>query len=630
MDLSSLNPQQRDAVINSYDSNTVLIAGAGSGKTKTLQTRVGYLIEDMNVDPSSIMVVTFTNKAAGEIKERIGQISSQAHKMWLGTFHSICVRILRQFGSHMGISRFTIMDTYDAKSVLREIMKDRNIPTEKFLVNKFMSQISDCKSNVIRPKDMLDRAQNQSEIQFAHVYQDYQNITWQRRSFDFDDLIVYTIVLLSTNMIVVKWFHDNIKYIHVDESQDTNTAQFRLIKSLAGANNLMLVGDDDQSIYSFRNAKPEYLLNFQETYPDATVFKLEQNYRSTKTIIEAANAVVKNNTVRNDKTMFCNNPKGDPIIYHESKDSYAEAEWVAIEMGLLNAQGVDYSKMAVLYRTNSQSRSIEEGLMKNSVPFKLVGSLGFYDRKEIKDLLSYCRFMSNPNDEISFRRVLGVQKGVGAKSVEDIIEHGQHVIGTNGGNFLQALAVYSPPRRIQNQVTRLTYILNSAPQTPLRFLETVIDQTSYRRDLISEGTVEAKARLENIDELLSIAQEHEIQDPGLSLEDFVNKVSLASNPKDRADQDAATLMTLHSSKGLEFPYVFMVGVEENLLPHRSSVSAKETLEEERRLAYVGISRAKKQLYILNAKERRGYGGEYSHNEPSRFIDEIPKACLMQI
>jgi DNA helicase-2/ATP-dependent DNA helicase PcrA len=625
-DISMLNSQQREAVVNSYGSNTVLIAGAGSGKTATLKTRTAYLIDDLGVDPSSIMVVTFTNKAAGEIKHRISQITPDANRMWLGTFHSICVRILRQFGPQMGIKGFTIMDTYDAKSVLKEVLADRNIGTDKYLVNQYMSKISDRKSNLVRPQDCINSAQNSTVLQFAHVYQDYQNITWKRKSFDFDDLIIYAILLLSSSMSIATWFHDNIKYIMVDESQDTNTAQFQFIKLLAGANNLLLVGDDDQSIYSFRNAKPEYLLNFQKTYPDAKILKLEQNYRSTKTIIEASNAVVKHNKVRNDKTMFCDNAKGDPIIYHNCRNSADEGNWVATEIKIINSQGVDYKDVAILYRTNSQSRALEEELMKMGVPFKLVGSLGFYDRKEIKDMLAYCRLSANHSDEISFRRVLSLQKGVGKKSVDDIITF----CNTMGTDYLDSLGQYMAPKRIQVTLNALTYLYHCAPTKPSEFLEHVLTTTGYKQELINEKTPEAQARLENLNELLSIAKEHESQDANITIDEFINKVSLASDPVDRAQEDAITMMTSHSAKGLEFKYVFVVGVEEKLLPHQNSLSHEPSIEEERRLMYVAMTRAKEQLYLLNAKERRDYSGNVNYNSRSRFLDEIPAHCICTV
>lgn len=624
-DLNMLNEQQREVVLNSYDTNTVLVAGAGSGKTATLIARTSYLVEHMNVDPSEIMVVTFTNKAANEIKDRISAVTNEGYKMWLGTFHSICVKILRMYGNEIGIKNFTIMDTYDAKSVLKKTMQDAGLDVDKFLVNKYMKKISDKKSNMIRPQKLLDSATNREELQFAKVYKDYQNITWRRKSFDFDDLIIYAVVLFTYSMAAVKRFHDTVRFFMVDESQDTNTAQFHFIKAIVGANNLLLVGDDDQSIYSFRNAKPEYLLNFQKTYPDAKILKLEQNYRSTKTIIEASNAIVKNNVYRNDKTMVCNNAVGDPIVYHECRNNIEEGKWIATEIRLINADGVDYKDIAILYRTNAQSRSVEEQLMKYNVPFKIVGSIGFYDRKEIKDMLAYCKLIANPDDEISFRRILGLQKGVGKKTVDSIVES---AITTNS-NFIDIISYVSIPRA-QVQISLLKSILVNSPKKPSEFIKYVLEYTGYKNNLLKENTPESQARLENLNELVSIALEYEAQEPNITLLEFVNKISLSSSPTDSNSASAITMMTIHSAKGLEFRYVFIIGVEEKLLPHQNSLNSDKAIEEERRLMYVAATRAKEQLYILNAKERRDFGGNIVTNKKSRFIKEIPSSCMITV
>lgn len=626
MDLSELNPQQQEAVLESMDNNTVLVAGAGSGKTRVVQVRTGFLIDDMNVSPEEIMVVTFTNKAIGELKQRLASVCPDMRGMWLGTFHSICVRALRKFGKSMGIENFTIMDTYDAKGSIRTVMESMGMPIEKATVNKFMAKISWCKSNLLNPTKMLSTASTSRDIEFARLYREYQDLTWRRRSFDFDDLIVYTVVMLTRCNDVRQWFWDNIKYVIIDESQDTNSTQFELVRLLAGSNNLFLVGDDYQSIYSWRNAKPEYLLNFQKYYPDAKVLYLEQNYRSTQTIVKASSAVIKHNLNQYDKNTFSAGPVGDPIIYHTGKDAKDEADWIATEILLLHSQGVKYKDTAILYRTNAQSRAMEESFMRFGLPYKMWGSLGFYDRKEVKDVISYLRVKSNPNDEVAFKRLLGLQKGFGKKTVDELCNYVLAV----GCNCIEALGSFQCPKRLQAGVASLMNLFSLTPSCPSEFMESVLKDTGYMQDLIDEDTPEALIRIENLQELLSITKEHEDQEPGITLEEFINKLSLASDKGQDLNADTVNMMTIHSAKGLEYDIVFLVGAEEKILPHSNSIGMDSAIEEERRLFYVSMTRAKSQLYITNAASRRDYSNNINCNRASRFVDEIPSDYICKI
>lgn len=375
MDLNDLNFQQRKAVLETLEpgGSAAVVAGAGSGKTKLLITRIGYIIEDMEVCPENIMAITFTNKAAGELVNRLSSITPEVRKMWVGTFHGVCVRILKKFGDSLGIEKFTIMDSKDAVKVLKAAMIELNITLEKSVIANYANRISNCKSNMLNPTKMFNTAKNEGELQFARTYERYQKLTWKKKTFDFDDLIVYTVTLLKKFPEVKQWFWDNISYVSVDEVQDTNIAQFDLIKLLAGENNLFIVGDDDQSIYSWRCAKPEYLLNFQSLYPNAKMFKLERNYRSTQNIVDASSQLIENNTIRHKKTCFSRQVIGDPILYHVSSDATDEGNWIASEISLINGQGIDFKDIVILYRTNKQSRAIEEAFLNLGIPHKLVG-----------------------------------------------------------------------------------------------------------------------------------------------------------------------------------------------------------------------------------------------------------------
>lgn len=625
-DLSGLNPQQYDAVVNTYEKNTVLVAGAGSGKTFVLKSRVSYLIEDLGVDPSAIMVITFTNKAAGEIKKRLSTVSSDAHRMWLGTFHSICVKVLRLFGEDLGIKKFTILDEKDGRALLRQILEANHLPNDAQTVKTYLSKISSYKNNLIPPSQLMAHYPNEeSNIDFIRVYDRYQQETWQRRLFDFDDLICYTVRLLQRSQRVRDWFHFNIKYIMIDESQDTNSSQFELIRLMIGPNNLLLVGDDDQCIYSFRDAKPEYILNFERIFPDSQTLKLEQNYRSTQKIIHASNCVIEKNTIRSDKRMFTANHPGGEIIYHRAKDNADEASWIVEEIKLLHQQGTPYEDQAVLYRTNGQSRSVEEALLKANIPYRIVGGFKFYDRKEIKDILAFFKLRTNPRDDVSFKRILGMIPRVGKGTIDNVITFAK----VQNISLISALEQYTFQPRQVAFVQQFLPLLTDSYATLRAYVKDILKRTSMVESFLQENDKESGSKIENIREFVTIVVEQEIANPSLTLEEFVHHLALTTDQDQKSDQ-GVTLMTIHSSKGLEFDYVYIVGVEEDVLPHRNS-KTPAGLEEERRLMYVGMTRAKTQLYLLNCESRIDpYSRGISRNEPSRFIDDIPKECIITI
>lgn len=620
MDLSDLNDQQKNAILNTFDNNCVVVAGAGSGKTKVLTSRVGYLIDDMDIQPSEIMVVTFTNKAASELKTRLSSVCDDLNEMWVGTFHSICVKILKNFGYHINVNSFTIMDTRDSKNLLKEVLKDLGMSTEKSTINKYLNKISNLKNNLISKKLMKDKANSYEDRELADVYDEYSRSAWRKRAFDFDDLIFYSVILLKTCKEAREWFHDNVKYILTDEMQDTNTAQFELLKLLAGDNNLYLVGDVDQSIYGFRSAKPEYLIKFEKFYPSSKVLKLERNYRSTKNIVNASNELIKNNENRIDKVSFTENKTGDPIIYHQCINAKDEGEWVANEIFMSSGQK-NFNDVAVLYRTNAQSRAIEDALMKFNIPYKLIGSTSFYDRKEIKDTLSFVKFMTNRKDTFSFRRSLGTIAGIGKTSIDKAILYAKD----NSIDLLDAVNEIKLTPRATHAVLVFNEIMNINESSPSQVIKEIVIKNGLLKALYDENTKESLSRIENIKELISVAKEQEESNPNISLQDFLNNIALTSGSDKEKENGSVSLMTIHSSKGLEFDTVFIVGVEENILPH-GNCSNKKDIEEERRLAYVAVTRAKSNLYLTSAQTRID-SSCISIQTESRFIKEMEEYII---
>ena len=622
-DLSTLNDQQRNAVLESINKNVVLMAAAGSGKTSTLVKRTQYLIDDLGVSPENIMMITFTNKAANEIQNRVSAVSSDAYKMWIGTFHRICTRLIRMFGLNLGIQNFTIMDTKDAKKIIKEILEDKGYEYTPYLVNDILTRISAYKNNLIKPSQVL--ADPDEKKIYADVYQEYQNICWRRKNFDFDDLIIYAILLLSSYPEVSNWVHNNIKYIMVDETQDTNSSQFQLIKLLIGNNNIMMVGDSNQSIYAFRNAKPQYLENFANTHPNTILLKLEQNYRSTKTIIEAANNMINNNKFGTKVQMFCENETGSKIQLFDALSVYDEAKWIASEI-LVNGTK-NLSNYAIIYRANFQSRIIEEELTRCGINYTVFGAQSFYTRKEVRDLLAYCKVVINPYDIESFRRILGTIRGVGKVTIDNIINNAQD----NCINFHDAIDAYLANAKnsvVFDRLRNVSRILKHKYESCSDIISDVITLTDYKTDLTLVINDETQEKLALINEFLEMIESMESNSSNESMAEIIDQISLLSDAKgaEKEELNAVKLMTAHSSKGLEFDTVFIIGSEEGIFPHANALNenTSEAIEEERRLYYVAMTRAKRKLYITRALQKRaGQDNAMISSEPSRFLSEIP-------
>lgn len=593
-------------------------------KTSTLVKRAQYLIDDLGIAPENIMMITFTNKAANEIRERVMAVSQDSYKMWIGTFHRICTRLMRKFGNKLNIQNFTIMDTKESKALIKEILEDKGVEHTPYLINEIVAKISTYKNNLLKPAKVLADPKEKKTI--ASVYQDYQNICWQRKCFDFDDLIIYTLLLLSSYPDVLQWVHDNFKYVMVDETQDTNSSQFQLIKLLAGENNIMMVGDSNQSIYAFRNAKPQYLENFANSHPNTVKLKLEQNYRSTKTIIEAANHMINHNRFGTKVQMFCANKEGEKIQILEAGDAHAEARWIASE--ILMSGNKNFSDYAIIYRANFQSRIIEEEFTKCGIGYTVFGSQSFYSRKEVKDLLAYCKLVVNPYDIESFKRILGTLKGVGKVTINNIITHAQD----NCINFHDAINAYlsfANSGAVYHRLETVSTILNKQYDKCSDIINDVLFLTEYKTELINADTEETQEKLIIINEFLEMARSMEENATTETMAEIIDQIALLSDAKgaEKEQLNAVKLMTAHASKGLEFKTVFIIGAEEGVFPHANALSENtlEAIEEERRLFYVAMTRAKENLYITRALQKRaGKDGDFIMSKPSRFLNEIPK------
>ncbi|MHC5563680.1 DNA helicase PcrA [Bacillus spizizenii] len=639
--LSGLNPVQQEAV-KTTDGPLLLMAGAGSGKTRVLTHRIAYLMAEKHVAPWNILAITFTNKAAREMKERVESILGPgADDIWISTFHSMCVRILRRDIDRIGINRnFSILDTADQLSVIKGILKERNLDPKKFDPRSILGTISSAKNELTEPEEFSKVAGGYYDQVVSDVYTDYQKKLLKNQSLDFDDLIMTTIKLFDRVPEVLEFYQRKFQYIHVDEYQDTNRAQYMLVKQLAERfQNLCVVGDSDQSIYRWRGADIANILSFEKDYPNASVILLEQNYRSTKRILRAANEVIKNNSNRKPKNLWTENDEGIKISYYRGDNEFGEGQFVAGKIHQLHSSGKrKLSDIAILYRTNAQSRVIEETLLKAGLSYNIVGGTKFYDRKEIKDILAYLRLVSNPDDDISFTRIVNVPKrGVGATSLEKIASYA----AMNGLSFFQAIqqvdfigvsakaanALDSFRQMIENLTNMQDYL------SITELTEEILDKTEYREMLKAEKSIEAQSRLENIDEFLSVTKNFEQKSEDKTLVAFLTDLALIADI-DQLDQkeeesggkDAITLMTLHAAKGLEFPVVFLMGLEEGVFPHSRSLMEEAEMEEERRLAYVGITRAEQELYLTNAKMRTLFG-RTNMNPESRFIAEIPDDLL---
>ncbi|MBA5716249.1 DNA helicase PcrA [Bacillus subtilis] len=639
--LSGLNPVQQEAV-KTTDGPLLLMAGAGSGKTRVLTHRIAYLMAEKHVAPWNILAITFTNKAAREMKERVESILGPgADDIWISTFHSMCVRILRRDIDRIGINRnFSILDTADQLSVIKGILKERNLDPKKFDPRSILGTISSAKNELTEPEEFSKVAGGYYDQVVSDVYADYQKKLLKNQSLDFDDLIMTTIKLFDRVPEVLEFYQRKFQYIHVDEYQDTNRAQYMLVKQLAERfQNLCVVGDSDQSIYRWRGADITNILSFEKDYPNASVILLEQNYRSTKRILRAANEVIKNNSNRKPKNLWTENDEGIKISYYRGDNEFGEGQFVAGKIHQLHSTGKrKLSDIAILYRTNAQSRVIEETLLKAGLNYNIVGGTKFYDRKEIKDILAYLRLVSNPDDDISFTRIVNVPKrGVGATSLDKIASYA----AINGLSFFQAIqqvdfigvsakaanALDSFRQMIENLTNMQDYL------SITELTEEILDKTEYREMLKAEKSIEAQSRLENIDEFLSVTKNFEQKSEDKTLVAFLTDLALIADI-DQLDQkeeesggkDAITLMTLHAAKGLEFPVVFLMGLEEGVFPHSRSLMEEAEMEEERRLAYVGITRAEQELYLTNAKMRTLFG-RTNMNPESRFIAEIPDDLL---
>ncbi|MBR5268700.1 MAG: DNA helicase PcrA [Lachnospiraceae bacterium] len=637
--LHTLNPMQQEAVLHT-EGPLLILAGAGSGKTRALTHRVAYLIEEKGVAPWNILAITFTNKAAGEMRERVNTLVEYgADSVWVSTFHSLCVRILRRFIENLGYdSSFSIYDTDDQKTLMKQIFKNLDVNTKQYKERGVLGIISAAKNELISPEEFTVNARingNYRDQKIAELYREYQNQLKKNNALDFDDLLVKTVELFDNNPEILDYYQEKFRYIMVDEYQDTNTAQFKLVSQLARKyGNICVVGDDDQSIYSFRGANIRNILNFEETFPGARVIKLEQNYRSTRTILGAANGVIRNNSGRKDKTLWTENPEGNRVRIKVFDTAYDEAEGIVKDM---IKQGGSWKDYAVLYRTNAQSRIIEEKCIAYNVPYRLVGGVNFYQRKEIKDILAYLKTIANGRDDLAVQRIINVPKrGIGATTVGKInlfaMEHEMNFYDT----LLRIAAVPGIGKtaakidKFTDEIGRFRCMLRDG-ESIQDVIEEILTSTGYKEELQEEGEVEAETRLQNIDELVSKAVSYWEDADEPTLDGFLEEVALVADIDSMDEsEDRVILMTLHAAKGLEFPRVYLTGMEEGLFPSMMAMQENpESLEEERRLCYVGITRAEQEL-MLTAARQRMIKGETRYEKPSRFLQELPEEFVERL
>ena len=623
MDLKELNDRQKEAVLYN-DGPLLIIAGAGAGKTKTLTTKIAYLIDELGASPYSILAITFTNKAAKEMKDRVyAQVGDAAKKMTVSTFHSFGLRLLRDNSDVLGYDRnFVIMDSDDSLTVVKKIIKDMGYDPKVYNPRGIRNQISSCKNEMTTPAMYEKYAISEYEKVVCEVYRRYEDKLYKNNSVDFDDLLLLPIKLFRTHPEILERYQDYYKYILVDEYQDTNEAQYILTKMLSEKNRMLTcVGDDSQSIYSFRGANYKNILNFEKDYKDAKTILLEQNYRSTTTILDAANDVIKNNKQRKDKNLWTARGEGEKIKYYRAYNERDEAQYVVRKIKELINRNVEYKDIAVLYRTNAQSRVMEEEMLKDNLPYRVVGSFYFYSRKEIKDLIAYLRLIHNSKDNVSLLRVINVPKrGIGLKTIENLTTKADK----ENVSIYEAISS-GKELAFKEMIEKLKEVSNDLTLTEL--IDKVLDATGMKEELESEKTLEAEIRLENLEEFKSITKAFEEREGLISLEDFLLEISLISDVEDyRDDPNRINLMTVHSVKGLEFDHVFVIGMEEGLFPHMNSLMENSDIEEERRLMYVAITRAKDDLHLVNARRRTLFGKEQI-NPVSRFIGEINSNLL---
>ena len=624
MNLDYLNDRQKEAVLYG-DGPLLILAGAGSGKTSVLTKRVAYLIKERNVSPSNIVAITFTNKAAKEMKERIiKEVGKAGYDIQISTFHSFGLRIIKENYEKLGYEKnFTIIDSDDSLTVVKKILKEMGIDYARFNPKFIKNQISSCKNEMVTPEKYKNLVNDElSDITYK-VYKKYQDTLLRNNSLDFDDLLIKPIELFNKYKEVLENYQELFKYVFIDEYQDTNEAQYILSKMISAKyKNICVVGDDAQSIYSWRGANFKNILNFEKDYQNAKVILLEQNYRSTKTILNAANSVIKNNINKKDKNLWTDNSLGEKIKYVRTNDEKDEASYVTREIRSLVNNGVSLDDIAVLYRTNAQSRTIEEGFLNSNIPYKIVGAFAFYSRKEIKDLLAYLKLIYNTKDDVSLMRIINYPKRkIGAKTIENLSMDAV----LNGTSMFD---VISSGKELEFKKLILEMKEKSEVLSLTEIIDMVLDMSGIKSELESEHTLEADIRLENLNEFKSITKTFEEESGIASLEDFLNEVSLVSDVNDQKNDNSpkVTLMTIHAVKGLEYKYVFVIGMEENIFPHVNSCEEEGGIEEERRLCYVAITRAKEKLYLVNALRRMLYG-KASVNMPSRFINEIDKDLI---
>lgn len=637
--VARLNPEQRKAV-ETTEGPLLIMAGAGSGKTRVLTHRIAYLIATRKAPPWAILAITFTNKAAREMQDRVSRLvgGSEGRDIWVSTFHSMCVRILRRDIERIGFtSNFSILDSTDQLSVIRNCMKEMNIDTKKFEPKAVQSMISTAKNELITPKQYEQKIGDYFEGIVAKVYTMYQKKLRNNNSLDFDDLIMKTIELFKETPEVLDFYQKKFAYIHVDEYQDTNRAQYMLCRMLADKHHrICVVGDSDQSIYRWRGADISNILNFEQDYPEASTIMLEQNYRSTSTILNAANGVIGRNTGRKPKKLWTDKGDGDKIKVYRADSEHDEGYFVTSEIAKNVKDGKQHRDHAILYRTNAQSRVIEEILIKSDIPYQIVGGIKFYDRKEIKDLLGYLRLLSNPDDDISLTRIINVPKrGIGDTTVGKLADAAAQR-GTSIFRLLETVDDLGFAGRTRNALVEF-YDMIAALHKMVEYLsvteltEKLLEMSQYRMELQSENTLESRSRLENIDEFLSVTMEFENNNEDKTLVSFLTDLALIADidsmndnsDAEKQNDDAVVLMTMHSAKGLEFPVVFIIGMEEGVFPHSRAFLDNEELEEERRLAYVGITRAEEKLFLSCAQMRTLFG-RTTANPPSRFLEEIPE------
>ncbi|MGH2663152.1 MAG: DNA helicase PcrA [Actinomycetota bacterium] len=640
--LAPLNPVQREAVLHT-DGPVLIVAGAGSGKTRILTHRIAYLIRERQVPPGAVLAITFTNKAAQEMRERIESLlgSRVSRAMWILTFHSACARILRREHELLGLpSHFTIYDEADSERVIKMALEAMGVDPKRFHPKAVGAAIGKAKDNLLSAREFAEAAGNWYERQVAEVYLEYERRLAGAGAVDFDDLILRTVKLFREHPPVLEHYQERFRYIHIDEYQDTNRAQYHLVNQLAAKHrNVCVVGDADQGIYSWRGATIQNLLDFEHDYPDAAEFILDQNYRSTRTILEVANALIEHNLQRKPKNLWTDSEHGSPVTRYRAEDEHDEAWFIAQQVERLVGDEAEhrYGDLAVFYRTNAQSRVVEDVFMKAGIPYRVVGGVRFYERREVKDVLAYLRVLVNPQDAVSVRRVINTPKrGIGDQTVAALegFARDEEITLLDACRKAGEIAVLSP-RAIGavagfvDVMDRLTSILREDGR-PSRMIEASFNETGYWAELDAQRTVEAETRKENLKELVGVGAEFEARFPDLGLPEFLEQVALVSE-QDEYDEAASTvtLMTLHNAKGLEFEVVFIAGMEDGVFPHFRSMTDPDELEEERRLAYVGITRARRRLYITHAWSRSLFGVS-SYNPPSRFLNEIPTELIEEI